>query len=262
MGASTPIFIYVLIVAVLVLFGVLLVFFARLLYKLYRSVKIIDSPANIVESVRNLRKVLTDIGNGISRVEAQTVSTVSSQLDQNFNSTLKILNSASTVSQEHANRLISGQQSIENSTAEIDATLKAVRDFVGVQQEELQRYKDGYDYKILKTCCLGIIRALDSIGRYAEELEGEQAQEALQAVRDELEILLDSQSIESWSPELGVHCSSDTRKIRAVHAIENSDPSKESRVAKVLRAGYIFLTADGEQRIIRPAEVSIYQQVS
>ena len=142
-------------------------------------------------------------GRYLKRAEQDTQTLINGALEDILADVRRVAAQGATQTDQQFKSLQAGQADAGNKIVAIESLLGAVRDFLGTQQDELNRYKDGYDYKVMKSFCLGVIRALDSIDKYGDTDASDTASQTLAIVRDELEILLDSQSISPFSPDVG-----------------------------------------------------------
>jgi molecular chaperone GrpE (heat shock protein) len=149
----------------------------------------------------------------------------------------------------------------------IDTTLKdltqqvsAIREYAANQQNRLERFQDGYDWNIIKTFCLRIIRCIDNIDSRIENLADEDAQtEHLEEVRDELIFALESSGIEQFEPEVNSDYRGQEKFAEAVkEKTECEDPDKKGKIESVLRPGYHFFIDDENVKIVRPAQVRLF----
>ena len=149
----------------------------------------------------------------------------------------------------------------------IDTTLKdltqqvsAIREYAANQQNRLERFQDGYDWNIIKTFCLRIIRCIDNIENRIEQLSEEDAQVThLDEIRDELVFALESSGIEQFEPKVNSEYRGQEKFAEAVkEKTECEDPDKKGKIESVLKPGYQFYIDDQNVKIVRPAQVRLF----
>jgi len=101
------------------------------------------------------------------------------------------------------------QQAIIEHSKPLDSTLKdlaqqvsAIREYASCQQERVEKLQDGYDWNIIKTFCLRIIRCIDNLDNRINRLSSKGTNtEHIEDIRDELVFALESSGIEHMSPK-------------------------------------------------------------
>jgi len=102
------------------------------------------------------------------------------------------------------------QQASQGQSEPITSTLKelaqqvsAIRDYAASQQNRVEKLQDGYDWTIIRTFCLRVIRCIDNIEKRMEDLGKDDGATAhLEEIRDELVFALESSGVEKFEPEL------------------------------------------------------------
>ena len=149
----------------------------------------------------------------------------------------------------------------------IDTTLKdltqqvsAIREYAANQQNRLERFQDGYDWNIIKTFCLRIIRCIDNIENRIDQLSEEDEQSThLEEVRDELVFALESSGIEQFEPKVNSEYRGQEKFAEAVkERTECEEPDKKGKIESVLKPGYQFYIDDQNVKIVRPAQVRLF----
>ena len=159
------------------------------------------------------------------------------------------------------------QQAAREQSEPLSSTLKelaqqvsAIREYAANQQGRVEKLQDGYDWGIIRTFCLRVIRCLDNLeNRIAELPEGDGALDHLEEVRDELLFALESSGVEQFRPEVnseykGLERSTETIKER------QSTKKREmvGKIAKVIRPGYRYMVDDESFKIVRTAQVKLF----
>ncbi|MBN1974969.1 MAG: nucleotide exchange factor GrpE [Sedimentisphaerales bacterium] len=149
---------------------------------------------------------------------------------------------------------------IDNTLKDLTQQVSAIREYAANQQNRLERYQDGYDWNIIKTFCLRIIRCIDNIETRMENLPEEDNQAAhLEEVHDELVFALESSGIEQFEPEVNSDYRGQEKSAEAIkERTKCQDPDKKGKIEKVLKPGYQFYIDEENVKIVRPAQVRLY----
>ena len=162
-------------------------------------------------------------------------------------------------------------QSVQQATREqsepLSSTLKdlaqqvsAIRDYAASQQGRVEKLQDGYDWGIIRTFCLRVIRCLDNVEKRIEDLgQDDEATGHLEEIRDELLFALESSGVERFDPELDSDYRGMEKLAEAVKEKQASNkPGHTGRIAKVLRPGYRYMIDDDNFKIVRTAQVKLF----
>ncbi len=149
---------------------------------------------------------------------------------------------------------------IDNTLKDLTQQVSAIREYAANQQNRLERLQDGYDWNIIKTFCLRIIRCIDNVEKRIEMLKGEKIQVThLEEVKDELVFALESSGIEQFEPKVNTYYRGQEKIAEAIKEKTHSDdPNKKGKIEKVLKSGYKFYIDDDNVKIVRPAQVKLY----
>lgn len=159
------------------------------------------------------------------------------------------------------------QKAIMEHSKPLDSTLQnlaqqvsAIREYASCQQERVEKLQDGYDWNIIKTFCLRIIRCIDNlenrIGRLADK--GTETK-YLEDIRDELVFALESSGIEQYQPEINSDYRGQEKYAEAVKEKEHTDnPKQKGKIAQVIRPGYQYFINEENTKIVRTAQVKLF----
>jgi len=159
------------------------------------------------------------------------------------------------------------QQAIIEHSKPLDSTLKdlaqqvsAIREYASCQQERVEKLQDGYDWNIIKTFCLRIIRCIDNLENRISRLSSKDAKtEYLEDIRDELVFALESSGIEQFEPEVNSNYSGQEKYAEAVKGKQSCDkPKQKGKIAKVIRPGYQYFINEDNIKIVRSAQVKLF----
>ena len=149
--------------------------------------------------------------------------------------------------------LLEGQASIEEQ-------LGAFRRTSQDQTKDLQRFKDGYDWKILRGISTSLIQLVDLVRRRLVVLsESEHPTGDLEIVRDEVLDLLEAHGIYEWSPDVGSTYVELLDRLEVVGAECTTDQRLVGTVAQVHRTGFLRERPDGSTTSAHNARVTVYR---
>jgi len=159
------------------------------------------------------------------------------------------------------------QEALQEHSKPLDSTLKdlaqqvsAIREYASCQQERVEKLQDGYDWNIIKTFCLRIIRCIDNLENRIEKLssKGEKV-EYLEDIRDEMVFALESSGIEQYRPEINSDYRGQEKYAETVKQKEHCDNAKQKgKIAKVIRPGYQYVINEENVKIVRTAQVKLF----
>ncbi len=149
---------------------------------------------------------------------------------------------------------------IDNVLKELTQQVGAIREYAACQQEKVKRLQDGYDWNIIKSFCLRIIRCIDNLeSRIARLSEQDVEMVHLKEVRDELIFLLESSGVEQFEPEVNSDYHGQEKLAEAVKEKEYCyDRKLVGKIAEVIRAGYQYFIDDENFKVVRPAQVKLF----
>jgi len=159
------------------------------------------------------------------------------------------------------------QQAILKHSKPLDSTLKdlaqqvsAIREYASCQQERVEKLQDGYDWNIIKTFCLRIIRCIDNLENRISRLSSKGAKtEYLEDIRDELVFALESSGIEQFEPEVNSNYRGQEKYAEAVKGKQSCNkPKQKGKIAKIIRPGYQYFINEENIKIVRTAQVKLF----
>lgn len=162
-------------------------------------------------------------------------------------------------------------QSVQQATRErsdpLSSTLKnlaeqvsAIRDYAASQQDRVEKLQDGYDWGIIRTFCLRVIRCVDNVDKRITDLgKDDEATAHLEEIRDEMLFALESSGVERFEPKINSDYCGQEKLAEAVKEKQTSHKSEQAgRIAKVLRPGYRYIIDDNNFKIVRTAQVKLF----
>jgi len=149
---------------------------------------------------------------------------------------------------------------LNSAINELTQQVSAIREYAACQQDRLEKLQDGYDWNIIRTFCLRVIRCIDNLeSRISRFSEDDAKAVHLEEVRDELIFALESSGIEQYEPETNSQYRGQEKYAEAVKDKQQSDnPKKAGSIAKVIRPGYQYFINEGNVKVVRPAQVKLF----
>jgi hypothetical protein len=149
---------------------------------------------------------------------------------------------------------------INSAINELTEQVSAIREYAACQQDRLEKLQDGYDWNIIKTFCLRVIRCIDNLENRIVRLGEKDARAIhLEEVRDELIFALESSGIEQFEPEIESEYRGQEKFAEAIKDKEKSDdPSHTGKIAQVIRPGYQYFINEENVKVVRPAQVKLF----
>jgi molecular chaperone GrpE (heat shock protein) len=160
-------------------------------------------------------------------------------------------------------------QSIKNLQNDVSNLMKSINDMndtfmtlktnLDQKDEEISRYKNGYDATIFKNFLLRFARVDRVIREYSDDnkidLNG------LKDIQIQMDDALSECDVEVFYPEIGYNFKSTVGVADNPEIVKTSDKSKDSTIAEILRPGYrrkLANNTDNDYQIIITAKVAIY----
>ena len=149
---------------------------------------------------------------------------------------------------------------LNGALEELTEQVSAIRDYASNQQQRVEKLQDGYDWNIIRTFCLRVIRCIDNIESRIERCSEEDVDTGhLEEVRDELIFALESSGVEQFSPDVNSLYRGQEKSTEAVKEREHCDgDDKAGRIAKVVRPGYQYFIDEGNRKMVRAAQVKLF----
>ncbi len=150
---------------------------------------------------------------------------------------------------------------VSRGLSELTEEVSAIRQYAAAQQDQMRKLQDGYDWMIIRRFCLRVIRCVDNLDdRLAKLGNKEQDLSAcLEDIRDELVFALESSGVEQYQPDVNAPFKGLEKYAEAVRQrVAAPDASLAGAIAEVIRPGYQYLISDDDVKIVRCAQVKLY----
>jgi molecular chaperone GrpE (heat shock protein) len=149
---------------------------------------------------------------------------------------------------------------LDDTLKDLTQQVSAIREYAAHQQNRLEKLQDGYDWNIIKSFCLRIIRCIDNVESRIKQFDEQECDVThLEEIRDELVFALESSGVEQYEPEINSEYRGQEKFAEAVkERIRSKNPGQKGKIEKVIRPGYQCFIDEENVRIVRPAQVRLY----
>ena len=149
---------------------------------------------------------------------------------------------------------------LNNTLVELTQEVAAIREYASNQQDRVKKLQEGYDWNIIKTFCLRVIRCVDNLESRISRLSEQDVKTSnLDEIRDELVFALESSGVERFEPEINSDYRGQEKIAEAVKEKEHcDDPSLTGKIAKVIRPGYQYFIDEENVKVVRTAQVKLF----
>jgi molecular chaperone GrpE (heat shock protein) len=155
---------------------------------------------------------------------------------------------------------IEHSEPLSSTLNELTQEVSAIRKYAASQQGRLEKLQDGYDWNIIRTFCLRVIRCIDNLESRISRLDNNDTKVThLEEVRDELIFALESSGIEQFEPEINSDYRGQEKCAEAVKDKQHCDnPEQAGKIATVIRPGYQYFINEENVKVVRPAQVKLF----
>lgn len=159
-----------------------------------------------------------------------------------------------------SDRPVPTHESVVPTLNQLNEQISALRQYAAQQQQRVERLQSGYDWNIIRTFCLKIIRCMDNLeDRILQQSRQGLDTDGLQQIQDELLFALEASGLEQFSPAVGSSLDGQYGQVEvASQKVQAPEPSLSGKVAQVIRPGYRYLIDHENSRVIRAARVRVY----
>jgi molecular chaperone GrpE (heat shock protein) len=149
---------------------------------------------------------------------------------------------------------------LNNAIKELTQQVSAIRQYAACQQDRMEKLQDGYDWNIIRTFCLRIIRCIDNLENRISQLSKENIDTTdLKEIKDELLFALESSGVERFELEINSDYSGQEKIAEAVKDKQQcDDPKQTGKIAEVIRSGYQYFINEDNVKIVRSAQVKLF----
>ncbi len=151
-------------------------------------------------------------------------------------------------------------QPLSGTIKELMQQVSAIREYALGQQDRIKKLQDGYDWSIIKSFGLKIIRCIDNLEDRIEQFRSSGIDtDDLEEVRDELVFSLESSGIEQYKLEIDSDYNGQEKIAEAVkEKVGATEPERKGKVANLVRPGYRHFIDDESFKVVRTARVKLF----
>ncbi len=148
----------------------------------------------------------------------------------------------------------------DGTIRELMQQVSAIREYALGQQDRIKKLQDGYDWNIIKSFGLKVIRCIDNLENRIEQLRKNGVDTAdLEEVRDELIFSLESSGIEQYKLEIDSDYNGQEKIAEAVkEKVSAPQPELKGKIAHLVKPGYRHFIDDENFKVVRTARVKLF----
>lgn len=148
----------------------------------------------------------------------------------------------------------------DDKLTDLSEQICAIREYAAQQQERVKKLQEGYDWNIIRNFCLRIIRCIDNIDGQIRSLADDiNVTERLEQSKQELIFALESSGVEQFEVPLQSDYRGQEKHLEVLkERVEANDPQLSGKIAEVVRVGYQYVIDEENVKIVRPAQVRLY----
>jgi len=198
------------------------------------------------------KNVMSDYRINTKKIE-DSIKTQTDNLEKQFEEFRSMTQSVKQAAIQHS-------EPINNAIEELANQVAAIREYASNQQTRMEKLQDGYDWNIVRTFCLRVIRCIDNLENRIDQLVAEGVEtKDLEEARDDLIFALESSGVEQFEPEINSDYRQHQKFVEAVKDREPANqPNEKDKIAKVLRRGYRYVIDDENVKVVRTARVKLF----
>ena len=133
-----------------------------------------------------------------------------------------------------------------------------MNNIVNEKNQELDRFKKGYDLVRMRAFVLDIINAISFLQNNRSRFSDNNFIEYLNAYESQLLQILNNLSIQKFSPNIG-DITTNIEGINVIDSVPAENDQKTNSVAEIVSAGFQIDFKDGRIEILKPAEVKVFK---
>jgi hypothetical protein len=151
-------------------------------------------------------------------------------------------------------------QPFGDTIKELMQQVSAIREYAMGQQDRIKKLQDGYDWSIIRSFGLKVIRCIDNLEDRIEQFRNNDIETAdLEEVRDELIFSLESSGIEQYKLEIDSDYNGQEKIAEAVkEKVGAPEPELKGKIAHLVRPGYRHFIDDENFKVVRTARVKLF----
>ena len=194
-----------------------------------------------------------DLNNAFKNKEQ--ISILSKKSEDDLNSLNEKIVSFTKQLQEFLNKSLGNIREDSKKTSDL---LEDLNNIVNEKNQELDRFKKGYDLVRMRAFVLDIINAISFLQNNRSRFSDNNFIEYLNAYESQLLQILNNLSIQKFSPNIG-DITTNIEGINVIDSVPAENDQKTNSVAEIVSAGFQIDFKDGRKEILKPAEVKVFK---
>ena len=247
----------------LVFLGILFV-----LVRLGRNAKIVESPDNLIRQMKELgkefdvqNKHIKEVKLRIQKTENSFLKVLSGHMDEKVRQLVKEMDMQFQDFAGTNKALLQKTAEVSAKVSEIEGLLSSLKEFVAEQKAELRKMREGYDWSVVNSMCVGLIGVIDKLDEDIRALGKGKEKERLREARALLLVLLETYDVKEQSPKVGsafVENEANEEKYK-VTMVKSDQKNMKGKVARVIKPSFVYESGNKQQKVLRVAEIEVYQ---
>lgn len=187
--------------------------------------------------------------------DKEQISILTKKSEDDLNSLNEKIVSFTKQLQEFLNKSLGNIREDSKKTSDL---LEDLNNIVNEKNQELDRFKKGYDLVRMRAFVLDIINAISFLQNNRSRFSDNNFIEYLNAYESQLLQILNNLSIQKFSPNIG-DITTNIEGINVIDSVPAENDQKTNSVAEIVSAGFQIDFKDGRKEILKPAEVKVFK---
>ncbi len=238
-----------------------------LLVRLSKNAKVLETPNNLVNQIKELvkefdgqNKNIKDVKNRIQKSENTFLKVISSHIDEKHNQMSKEIDMQFQDFLGTNKTLIQQNSTITTKIYEMEGLMSTLKAFVAEQKAELRKMQEGYNWSVINSMCMGLIRIIDKLDEDIKNTSNKDIKTSLNDSRALITAMLETYDVAEISPEVGkAYQDKDKSENIKVTMVKPKKQEKKGTVARVIKPSFIYQGGYEQEKVLRAAEIEVYQ---
>ena len=187
--------------------------------------------------------------------DKEQISILSKKSEEDLNSLNEKIVSFTKQLQEFLNKSLGNIREDSKKTSDL---LEDLNNIVNEKNQELDRFKKGYDLLRIRAFVLDIINAVSFLQNNKSRFSDNNFIEYLNAYESQLLQILNNLSIQKFSPNIG-DVTTNIEGINVIDSVPAENDQKTNSIAEIVSVGFQIDFKDGRKEILKPAEVKVFK---
>ena len=238
-----------------------------LLVRLSKNAKVVETPNNLVKQIKELvkefdgqNKNIKDVKNRIQKSENIFLKVLSSHIDEKHSQMSKEIDMQFQDFLGTNKTLIQQNSTITTKIYEVEGLMGTLKEFVAEQKAELRKMQEGYNWSVINSMCMGLIRIIDKLDEDIKNTSNKDTKKSLSDSRALITAMLETYDVAEISPEVGkAYQDEDKSENIKVTMVKPKKQEKKGTVARVIKPSFIYQGGYEQEKVLRAAEIEVYQ---